>query len=331
MVGLADADACHLGSATLPAPRPPALPVEPLRADVERVSQICAGDWSPIGAVQGVVVRSVDPADGYLVDAQLTRSLVEERLHGRGDLVLTWTALSPSGRRVGQDRDAPETHGRWRIDERHRSGGAIVIAGSGIRTVLLDDVQIDSRDPTVVPEAHLDAALEAGPCRADEVFFGPAHPHHHGSARLLGHIRRHHHDRIRTALRPEPAPAELRDVNEVLGLDLEISGQCGNDAALTLGGPVYVALPVLPVRHGATGLHGVVGRAGGHEGLVQNQRGFSESGLHVAVRPLGHRLAHGQLTFAGSREVLLRPLVLDHALAWPHSVALDTCVRPART
>ncbi len=138
------------------------------------------------------------------------------------------------------------------------------------------------------------------------------------------------HERVGSALRAEPAPAVFRHEDEIFGIHADESGESRNDEALALAGAVEVALSILPVRHGAPRLHGVVRGAGGHEALVEHQGRLGEPLLDVSERPLRRRLAHRQLPLDGGGEVVFRPFDLLHTLPGDASVALDPGIRASR-
>ena len=327
---LTDADADHLRSTPPTALRLFGLPIELPRALVQRVAQVRARDGTLIAAVARSVVRRVDASDRDLVQAELTRRFVDDRLDRSGDLVLARTALRTPRRRVGQHPDPAEAHRQRGIHDGDGAGCAREVAEPRVRAVLLHDVQVGHRDAAVAAEAELDTALEAGARGTEEVFFGAADTHHHGPAGLLGHMGGDRHDRVRAALRSESAPAELRHVYQVLRLDADVAGQSTDDLGLTLGRSEDVALAILPIRHGAAGFHGVVGMTGGHESLVEHQRRVCESRFEVTVRPLRRRLAHRQGAVLRRREVLLGPFDFLNTLAGDHRVAIRARVGSAR-
>ena len=327
MKGLTYADTHHLRSATSTALRLPGLPVEFLRSQVERIAQVGAGNGTLIPTVSGIVVRRIDASDGDPLEVELPGRLVDKRLDGRRDLVLARSALGPPRRCVGQHSNAPKTHRQRGIDDGHGARGTREVTESGVRAVLLYDVQIDRSYPSVGSEADLDTPLKTRSCRSEEVLLGAADAHHDGPAGLLRHVRGDGHDGIPAAFRPESTAAVLGDEHQVLGLDAHVSGDPRHGAALALTRSVQIALAVLPIRHGAARLHGVVGMTRGHERLVEHESRIRKTALEVAVRPLGRGLAHRQRAVLGRREVLLRPLDFLQALPRDHGVAAHLRVR----
>ena len=112
--------------------------------------------------------------------------------------------------------------------------------------------------------------------------------------------------------------------------DPEEIRQARNHVGLALGRSVHVAFSVLPIRHGAPWLHGVVGRTRGDEGLVEHECRVREARFDITVRPLRQGLAHGHLALARGSEVLGGPLHL-HDLTLPHDVPVGPGVRPTGT
>ena len=87
---------------------------------------------------------------------------------------LARAALRGSGRRVGQDRDAAELHGLRRVDQSDGARGRGPVSEAGVRAVFLHDIEVDREDPSVLPEAHSDPALEAlSPLQKQVLRMGP--------------------------------------------------------------------------------------------------------------------------------------------------------------
>jgi hypothetical protein len=214
------------------------------------------------------------------------------------------------------------------VDDRNGLCCRAPIVEALVRAVLLHYIKIYGRHTPVGREADFDAALEAGPRRAHEVFLVARHAHHHGPAELLRHQRRNRHQRIGAAFRAEAAAAELGDIHEIGGLDAAIARDPGDRKALALRRAVKVTLAVLPVRECAARLHRVVPEARRHESLVEHELRSGETRIDVAERPFRERLALRQLSVLGAREILSRPFdVLE--LDALHDITVRARVRPA--
>src|SRR5229473_5541775 len=62
-------------------------------------------------------------------------------------------------------------------------------------------------------------------------------------------------------------------------------------------------LAVLPIGESGARFQRLMAGVGRGKGLIQNQRGILEAGVHVAVGPLVRRLAHGQAAFLKLGEI----------------------------
>ena len=91
---------------------------------------------------------------------------------------------------------------------------------------------------------------------------------------------------------------------------------------------VHVALAVLPVGHRRPRFQRLMGCRGLDAGLVEDEIGFGERRLDVAVLPLLADFTHRQLAGLGRREDLLRPLD-GRDLAAHEGVAVEPGVRAA--
>jgi hypothetical protein len=86
-------------------------------------------------------------------------------------------------------------------------------------------------------------------------------------------------------LLPKPPPVYSLVKNHLAGIDVEPAGdgRHGLNGALRAGKDMHFA--VLPVSHRTACFQAVMTGVGRHEGFIQNQRGFLESGIDIAVRP----------------------------------------------
>ena len=232
---LADADADDLRTIALPAPGALFLPVEQFRTLHEGFVLVGAGDRTLSTANLGVVARRIDAPYRELIDAQLPGGLVEDRFHGFGDLVLARSALGPSRRCIRLHWNAPVAHGQWLIKDGDRVGGGIVVAPPGVRSILVDDGEVQGGDAAIRSQSHSNPTLETGPRRAETVLLGTGDAQHHRPAGLLAQQCRYRHDRVGPTLGAESPTAGLGDVHEVLRIDSQQPGESGNHRGLTLG------------------------------------------------------------------------------------------------
>ena len=93
------------------------------------------------------------------------------------------------------------------------------------------------------------------------------------------------HHRIGPGFRAETAAGVFGDDAKILRLDAEHFRKALVDRALALQGTVEVALAVFPPGHAAAGFEAVVRRAGGDEGLLDDNRAFGKSRFDIAVGP----------------------------------------------
>ena len=73
-----------------------------------------------------------------------------------------------------------------------------------------------------------------------------------------------------------------------------------------------------------------MGEAGGDETLIDYHGGFLEPPVHVAIGPLGDRLAHGKLALLDGRKIAGGPLDRLHRDSPARHVAVAAGVGPAR-
>src|SRR5262249_9205798 len=156
------------------------IPFEPLGAFLQGFFEEGAAEALAFLAVLATAVGCIDHADSDAIEIELTRRLVEDRLHGKRSLVFAWAALRAAERRVGEHWNALPAHRQRLIDDRQRVAEVLEIPEADIGAVLGDHIGIHGGNASVGAEAHLDAALEARAALADRVLFGPAHAHHHG-------------------------------------------------------------------------------------------------------------------------------------------------------
>ena len=150
-----DADAADLRPLALAGPRLALVPLEELGAAVERLLHECAGDMPALSVrarrpVERLAFRRVDAPDRDLIEPQLLRRLGDDRLHDGVGLHRAGRALLRARRRVGDDGDAAPPHRERLPDERGGVGGRAVIAHRAVRTVVLDDEQIERGDASVL-------------------------------------------------------------------------------------------------------------------------------------------------------------------------------------
>src|SRR5215813_5600674 len=99
MVALPNADAGHLAAVALARAGLLLVPVELLRALVERLLHEGRRERSAVRSDLAARIRRVDLADRDAVDLQLARDLVHDRLDDGDELVLARTALRTCWRR----------------------------------------------------------------------------------------------------------------------------------------------------------------------------------------------------------------------------------------
>jgi len=243
------------------------------------------------------------PPHFIAVESQLSGRLIDQRLDGRHGLIMPGTALCGSRRRVGLHCNAAPPHGRGLIKDGNRIAGRWPIGKAGRWTVFLHDVHIGRGNATVSCKSHSDPTLETRARGTEIIFLGTADPHHDGTVDLPGHVRGNRHDRISRSFRAETTAAGFGNVNEILDIDTDEPCEIRYDVALTLGRAVQETLPVLPIGHRGSRLHGMMRHAGRDEAFVDDDCRFLETCLEIAIRPLGDGLARRQLTLAHGREV----------------------------
>src|SRR5262245_32479247 len=129
MVALSDADAGHLAAVALARAGLLLLPVEHLRALVERLLHEGRRERATVRTDLAARVWCVDLADRDAVDAKLARHLVHDRLDDGHELVLARPALRARGWRVGQHRRAAIAHSGGLIDDRKTVAGRAEVTG----------------------------------------------------------------------------------------------------------------------------------------------------------------------------------------------------------
>ncbi len=307
-----DADATHFRSATLAGVRLPLVPPEGFLAFIERLDNEGTCQAGPLASradrtVYGLANRRVDLPDLDLVDPKLLGRLRDERLNHSVGLHRSRRALLRPRRRVGQDADGPPPHRRRLVDDRRGKAGGPVVAHRPVRSVVLDDKEIERGDAAVFREARLHPTGHIRARAADVAFVIAADPHHDRRIRLLREQRGNGHRHRSAALAAETTAGVLRDQHDLRRLDADPSRDRRYRLRNALRGTVQVELAVLPVRHRAAGFHGMVPGGLHDEGLVEHNRGALEAGIEVAVRPFLPRLADRQAPFVCIGELLLGP------------------------
>ena len=174
---------------------------------------------------------------------------------------------------------------------------------------VLHEEEIQRRDLAVLGESDSCTTRHVRARAADVALFLAADAHHHRRIRLLREQRGYRHRYRTRAFAPEPATSELADQNDVGGSDADPSRDAGHRGCDALRRPMQIQFPVLPVRHGAAGLHGVVTRGLDHECFVEHEIGLREAALEIAERPFLERAPHWQPTAAlVVGEIFLGPL-----------------------
>ena len=308
-------------------------PVELLGSDIDRLADEGARRGRALLPERRVVRGRVHLPDLDPVDPQFARRLVDQRLEHGDDLRAARRPLGRPRRRVRVHGDAAEAHRVRLVHEVGHIAGLDVVARPAVRPVVLDDVEVDRRDLPVVAEPHLRPGLESGPAAPDVRLLVAVDPQHHRPPDLLREKRRDLVDRRTPNLGPEAAAAVLADEDEVPGVEVQLARHGAVSLLRALRGPVQVAAAVVPVRHGAAGLHRVVGQRLVHHRVLEHVVRFGEGRGEVAVVPGEVRLAHRQPALGLRRvEVRLRPLHFHEfppALAEAQHVALESGVRTA--
>ena len=110
MERLPNAHPADFGSVAFAAARTALLPSEALSALLQRLAHISARDAATVTAVEGLMGRRVDVPNRDLVETELLRSLVQQRLNRGRHLILARAPLRSARRRVGQHRHPPVAH-----------------------------------------------------------------------------------------------------------------------------------------------------------------------------------------------------------------------------
>ena len=183
------ADSAHLGPALLGL-RLPLLPLEFFDAPIQRFLHEATGGVGALASRRhrpelGLALGSVDPPNGYLVDAELARGLGQDRLHERDPLHAAGGALRGARRSVRQHYESPPAHRRDLVQQRDHGGRRAAIAGWLVRATVTDHEHIQRRDLTFLGKANLHPAEQAGTRAADVMLLLAADAQHDRSVGLL--------------------------------------------------------------------------------------------------------------------------------------------------
>ncbi len=283
-----DADAAHLGAVALAAVRLARIPAELERALVERLLEEAARRVRAIRprAFAGPNLRlacgRVDLPDLHLIDAELARSLGEDRLHDRDALHAAGLALRAARRRVGDRRDAAPPHRLGLEHQRRVAARRVAVAAGTVRPAFDDGEHVDRGDLAVLREADFDARVECRTRASDHVLFLAAQAHHHRRAGLLREQRRNDVGDRPGRLAAISAAAVLADEHDVGRLEAQPARDGVDRLDRALRRQVNVQLAVLPVCDARAALETLMARVRRDERLVEHQRGLLEARFDVA-------------------------------------------------
>src|SRR6266568_8813346 len=188
------ADAAHLCADPLRRARDPLTPFELLCPAVEGFPEERACRIRPLAfhfrPEWRLALRTIDSADGHLVEPEFARRFRDDRLHNNDALQSSRCALCTPRRGIRQNSDTAPAHGFWLVEERHDTAGCGDIAICVVGTVVRDDEHVERDDPPVLGKADFHPPQQTGPGAADESLLLPADPHHHRRIRLLRYERR---------------------------------------------------------------------------------------------------------------------------------------------
>ena len=219
-----DADAARLGSTAFGLARCFFLPLELLRAAVQRFFEETTGRVAS-HAFDGysefrLALRAIDAAQSHLVNAEFARSLGKDGFDEGDSLHSAGRALCAARRRIGHHRNCALTHSRWLVQQRDNASRRCTVALRVIRATVANREHVNRCNPAILGKADLHAANKTWARATDVVLFLAADAHHHRSVELFGQERRNDHGDAAGDLAAKSAAGVLADENDLVYIDV---------------------------------------------------------------------------------------------------------------
>ena len=183
------ADPAYFGADPFGTACHPLLPLELLRAALQRFFQECAGRVLKPALhrrpVERLAFRTVDVADRYLVHSEMPGGFRDNRFDDRNALHSARGTLRTAWGRVRQYGYPAPAHGLWLVQQRDHTPRSRSVALCVVRTVVRDHEHVKSKDPSFFGKPDLHSTLKTGPRASDKRLLLAADAHHHGGVGLL--------------------------------------------------------------------------------------------------------------------------------------------------